>query len=85
MAVVIKRMVDPVVAGVLFTANPITGCRTEMVVDAAPGLGTAIVDVIVVPDHDVLGHDVPELDGGCLDKRQLEQLRDAGQRLQGHC
>ncbi|WP_449062331.1 PEP/pyruvate-binding domain-containing protein [Planomonospora algeriensis] len=84
MAVVIQRMIDPVAAGVLFTANPITGCRTEMVVDAAPGLGTAIVEGTVVPDHYVLGHRAPAApDGdGCLDGEQLEELREAGRRLQ---
>ncbi|MGP3964775.1 PEP/pyruvate-binding domain-containing protein [Nonomuraea sp. 3N208] len=86
MAVVVQRMIDPVVAGVLFTANPITGCRTEMIVDAAPGLGTAIVDGTVVPDHYVLGNQAPALpDGdGCLGKEQLEELRHAGRRLQEH-
>ncbi|ONF72185.1 PEP/pyruvate-binding domain-containing protein [Amycolatopsis keratiniphila] len=86
MAVVIQRMIDPVVAGVLFTANPITGCRTEMIVDAAPGLGTAVVDGTVVPDHYVLGHarTVPQLPEGCLGTQELEQLRDAGLRLQRH-
>ncbi|MFI6501295.1 PEP/pyruvate-binding domain-containing protein [Nonomuraea typhae] len=82
MAVVVQRMIDPAAAGVLFTANPITGCRTEMVVDAAPGLGTAIVDGTVVPDHYVLNHHTPT--GGCLAPDQLEQLRAAGRRLQEH-
>ncbi|WP_340682600.1 PEP/pyruvate-binding domain-containing protein [Amycolatopsis coloradensis] len=87
MAVVIQRMIDPTAAGVLFTANPITGCRTEMIVDAAPGLGTAIVDGTVVPDHYVFDHRaraMPHQAEGCLDTRQLEQLRDAGLRLQRH-
>ncbi|PZG04954.1 PEP/pyruvate-binding domain-containing protein [Nonomuraea aridisoli] len=86
MAVVVQRMIDPAVAGVLFTANPITGCRTEMVVDAAPGLGTAIVDGTVVPDHHVIGHRAPAVPNGdgCLGKEQLEALRDAGRRLQKH-
>ncbi|WP_236808713.1 PEP/pyruvate-binding domain-containing protein [Amycolatopsis albispora] len=85
MAVVVQRMVDPVVAGVLFTANPITGCRTEMVVDAAPGLGTAIVDGTVVPDHYVLAHHSPATArNGWLDAHQLDQLREAGARLQRH-
>ncbi|UJW30402.1 pyruvate, water dikinase [Saccharothrix sp. AJ9571] len=85
MAVVVQRMIDPVVAGVLFTANPITGCRTEMVVDAAPGLGTAVVDGSVVADHYVLGEGSPDSpEGGCLDDLQLRQLRDAGRRLQRH-
>ncbi|TMR93187.1 PEP/pyruvate-binding domain-containing protein [Nonomuraea basaltis] len=87
MAVVIQRMIDPAVAGVLFTANPITGCRAEMVVDAAPGLGTAIVDGTVVPDHYVLDQHapaVPDHDDGVLDEQQLDQLREAGRRLQRH-
>ncbi|MBF8187169.1 pyruvate, water dikinase [Nonomuraea sp. K274] len=85
MAVVVQRMIDPAVAGVLFTANPITGCRTEMVVDAAPGLGTAIVEGTVVPDHYVIGRAQAVPDGdGCLRKEQLQALRDAGLRLQEH-
>ncbi|MDF5751011.1 PEP/pyruvate-binding domain-containing protein [Spongiactinospora sp. TRM90649] len=84
MAVVIQKMIDPVAAGVLFTANPITGCRTEMVVDAAPGLGTAIVDGTVVPDHYVLGPRLPAAPAGCLSSEQLEELHQAGRRLQDH-
>jgi pyruvate,water dikinase len=44
-------MVDAVVAGVLFTANPVTGRRGEAVIDASPGLGEAIVSGAVNPDH----------------------------------
>ena len=47
-------MVAPAVAGVLFTANPLTGRRDEMAVDAAPGLGTAVVDGTAAVDHYVL-------------------------------
>ncbi|MEW9552221.1 PEP/pyruvate-binding domain-containing protein [Nonomuraea sp. NPDC050783] len=86
MAVVVQRMVDPVVAGVLFTANPVTGCRVETVVDAAPGLGTAVVEGTVVPDHHVLRQGTPAVPNpdGCLDAGQLEELRAAGARLQAH-
>lgn len=86
MAVVVQRMIDPAVAGVMFTTNPITGCRTEMVVDAAPGLGTAIVEGTVIPDHYVLNQHTPAVPNpdGCLDQELLEQLRDAGLRLQRH-
>ena len=34
MAVVVQRMVEPRAAGVMFTANPITGTRSEIVIDA---------------------------------------------------
>ncbi|MBB6550542.1 PEP/pyruvate-binding domain-containing protein [Nonomuraea rubra] len=86
MAVVVQRMIDPVAAGVMFTANPITGCRTELVVDAAPGLGTAVVEGSVVPDHYVLDERMPAVPnpGGCLNAEQLGQLRAAGLRLQEH-
>ena len=83
MCVVVQRMVDPVAAGVLFTANPITGTRTEMVVDAVAGLGDVVVDGSVTADHYVLIRQQPVAGArGCLNSAQLEQLRDAGQRLQ---
>ncbi|MGR6917901.1 PEP/pyruvate-binding domain-containing protein [[Actinomadura] parvosata] len=80
MAVVVQRMIDPVAAGVLFTANPATGCRTEMVVDAAPGLGTAVVEGTVMPDHYVLDRWAPPApgQGGRLDAERLDLLRAAG-------
>ena len=53
-AVVVQRMVDPEVAGVLFTADPLTGARDRTVVDAAPGLGEAVVSGEVTPEHLVL-------------------------------
>jgi rifampicin phosphotransferase len=53
-AVVIQRMVDAEFAGVMFTANPVTGDRDEVVVDANPGLGEAVVSGLVTPDHYVL-------------------------------
>lgn len=54
LAVVIQRMVDAAVAGVLFTANPVTGRRGQAVIDASPGLGEAVVSGAVNPDHFVV-------------------------------
>jgi phosphoenolpyruvate synthase/pyruvate phosphate dikinase len=54
MAVVVQRMVPAEHAGVLFTANPVTGARDEVVIDASPGLGEAVVSGLVTPDHYVL-------------------------------
>ncbi len=51
LAVVIQRMVDAQVSGVLFTANPVTGRRRQAVIDASPGLGEAVVSGAVNPDH----------------------------------
>ncbi|TQM42988.1 PEP/pyruvate-binding domain-containing protein [Pseudonocardia cypriaca] len=56
-AVVVQRMVPAAFAGVLFTANPVSGARDEVVVDASSGLGEAVVSGLVTPDHYVLGAD----------------------------
>lgn len=49
MGVVIQRLVAADVAGVLFTCNPMTG-NDELVVEAAWGLGEAVVQGLVIPD-----------------------------------
>ncbi|MGH2352246.1 MAG: PEP/pyruvate-binding domain-containing protein, partial [Chloroflexota bacterium] len=54
LAVVVQQMVDATVAGVLFTANPLTGRRRQAVIDASPGLGEAVVSGAVTPDHFVV-------------------------------
>ena len=54
LAVVVQRMVDADVAGVMFTANPVTGNRRQLVVDASPGLGESVVSGSVNPDRFVL-------------------------------
>lgn len=54
LAVVVQRMVDAASAGVLFTADPVTGRRRQAVLDAAPGLGEAVVSGSVDPDHFVV-------------------------------
>ncbi|WP_393054690.1 rifamycin-inactivating phosphotransferase [Streptomyces sp. LN549] len=50
MAVVVQRMVFPQAAGILFTADPVTGNRTVATVDAGFGLGEALVSGVVNPD-----------------------------------
>jgi phosphohistidine swiveling domain-containing protein len=54
LAVVVQRLVEPAVAGVLFTANPLTGKRHQAVIDANPGLGEAVVSGVTNPDHFVV-------------------------------
>ena len=49
-AVVVQQLVPADVAGILFTANPLTGARDQMMINAAWGLGEAIVGGQVTPD-----------------------------------
>lgn len=51
LAVVVQRMVESEISGVLFTANPLSGVRNHTVIDATYGLGEALVSGKVEPDH----------------------------------
>jgi pyruvate, water dikinase len=50
MGVVVQALVEPVAAGVLFTRHPVTGAE-ERLIEAAWGLGEAVVNGAVVPDR----------------------------------
>jgi pyruvate,water dikinase len=78
LAVVVQRMVDAEAAGVMFTANPVTGRRREAVIDASPGLGEAVVSGAVNPDHFV----VDSASGNIL-QRRLGDKRTAVRPLPG--
>ncbi len=54
LAVVVQEMIPSDVSGVMFTANPLTGLRSETVIDATFGLGEALVSGQVEPDHYVV-------------------------------
>jgi rifampicin phosphotransferase len=86
LAVVVQRMVDAQAAGVLFTADPISGRRTRSVLDAAPGLGDAVVSGAVDPDHWVVdGRAITAGPaGGCLTDRQVRELVALGRRVEAH-
>ncbi len=49
MGVVVQQLVDPAVAGVLFTRHPVTGAD-ERLIEATWGLGEAVVQGLVIPD-----------------------------------
>ncbi len=50
LAVVVQRMVFPEVSGIMFTADPVTGNRKMVAIDASFGLGEALVSGIVSAD-----------------------------------
>ncbi|WP_258804676.1 PEP/pyruvate-binding domain-containing protein [Pseudarthrobacter sp. NS4] len=78
LAVVVQQMVEVETAGVLFTANPVTGRRGHAVMDASPGLGEAVVSGAVNPDHYV----VDAVTGRILE-RKLGDKRVAVRALPG--
>ena len=95
LAVVVQVMVPSATAGVLFTANPLTGRRQEAVIDAAPGLGEAVVSGVVRPDHFVVDTaadrivdrtrgDEGSSGAACLTDRQVLELARLGARVEAH-
>src|SRR5579859_716368 len=50
MAVVVQELVLADADGILFTSNPLTGARDQMIINAAWGLGEAIVSGQITPD-----------------------------------
>ena len=75
MAVVIQCMVQADAAGVIFTADPLSGHRDVMVLEAVPGLGEALVS----------GHATPErYRVRASDGHMLERLGSDGQPLSDH-
>lgn len=50
LAVVVQLLIPAEAAGIMFTANPITGERDQIVINASWGLGEAVVGGLVTPD-----------------------------------
>ncbi|ONI80992.1 pyruvate, phosphate dikinase [Actinosynnema sp. ALI-1.44] len=57
MAVVVQVMVPATAAGVMFTADPVSGSRGSIMINAAWGVGEAVVSGDVTPDTYVLTGD----------------------------
>jgi phosphohistidine swiveling domain-containing protein len=87
LAVVVQRMVEAESAGVLFTADPITGRRRRAAIEAVRGLGEQLVSGAVNPDHfivDTRSGTVLERRGDILSDVQLRDLAAFGARIEKH-
>jgi phosphoenolpyruvate synthase/pyruvate phosphate dikinase len=69
LAVVIQLLVPAEAAGILFTANPVTGRRDQAMISAAWGLGEAVVGGLVTPDALV----VDKASGEVLDRQTADK------------
>ncbi|GAA5198295.1 hypothetical protein GCM10023346_35170 [Arthrobacter gyeryongensis] len=70
--VVVQVMVAPDVAGVLFTADPTTGERGVMVINASYGLGETVVSGLVTPDTFVVDKAILTVKKATLGMKDLE-------------
>ncbi|MFG2533007.1 rifamycin-inactivating phosphotransferase [Streptomyces sp. NPDC048516] len=80
MAVVVQQMVFPQAAGILFTADPVTGNRNTATVDAGFGLGEALVSGLVNPDVFTVRHDAVVAKTIAAKQRAVQALPAGGTR-----
>ena len=74
-AVVVQRMVDAEKSGVLFTSHPSTGAPMA-IVEAAWGLGEAVVSGNVSPDNYVIDRGSGEIEDLTVATKRIECVRD---------
>ncbi|WP_440769843.1 phosphoenolpyruvate synthase [Natronorubrum sp. DTA28] len=71
-AVVVQQMVDAQKSGVMFTSHPSTGDPT-MIIEAAWGLGEAVVSGAVSPDNYVVPRNDDEIDVTVAEKKVMHE------------
>ncbi|TKX84562.1 phosphoenolpyruvate synthase, partial [Halorubrum sp. SS5] len=75
-AVVVQRMVDAEKSGVMFTSHPSTG-EPQVTIEAAWGLGEAVVSGTVSPDNYVYDRERGAVDKVTVADKKVEMVKDA--------
>lgn len=76
-AVVVQRMVNAEKAGVMFTSNPITNDRNSVLLEAAWGLGEAVVSGIVTPDNITIDKTTGEVTSEYISYKETMVVRES--------
>jgi pyruvate,water dikinase len=74
-AVVVQRMVDAEKSGVMFTSHPSTG-EARIIIEAAWGLGEAVVSGSVSPDNYVVDRRTNEVLDETVAQKKVQMVRD---------
>jgi pyruvate,water dikinase len=78
MGVTVQQMVDAVVSGVMFTCNPLSGDRSMVAINAAWGLGLAVVGGEVTPDDHLVSKVTGEVVRETIADKQIEYVPASG-------
>ncbi|TRO51471.1 hypothetical protein E2P71_09030 [Candidatus Bathyarchaeota archaeon] len=93
LAVVVQSMVQSQSSGVMFTVNPLTGVRTETVINASFGLGDLLVSGQIEPDEYIVDEVSGEIKSSkigakndnsgrqALTDEQIKELNGIGSRI----
>jgi pyruvate,water dikinase len=77
-AIVVQQMIEARTAGVMFTRSPLTGDRSVITIEAAWGLGSAIVGGEVTPDRFVIAKITGEVSVREISDKHIQHLPAEG-------
>ena len=72
----VQKMVNSGCAGVMFTINPVTGNRNEIVIEGNYGLGETVVSGAVNPDDFVIDKATTTIKDRRISRKTIEYIRD---------
>lgn len=76
-AVIVQRMVNSEKSGIIFTANPSTNNKNEIVIEAGFGLGEAIVSGSVTPDQYLVDKETLQIKERKINAQEFSIIRDS--------
>ncbi len=76
LSAVVQKMVNSKTSGVMFTANPVTNDRSEIMINAAWGLGEAVVSGAVSPDEYIVKKGTWEIKEKYIAKKEVMYVRN---------
>ncbi len=72
----VQKMVNSKAAGVAFTINPVTGDRSQMMIEGNWGLGESVVSGAVTPDDYLVDKETLKVIHRNIAKKTIEYIRD---------
>jgi len=76
MAVIIQKMINSDISGILFTANVVNNDQSQMFLNASWGLGNSIADNLVIPDTIILRKENFEILKIIIGKKEKKTIRN---------
>jgi len=72
----VQKMVNSRAAGVMFTINPVTGDRDEIVIEGNFGLGETVVSGVVNPDDFIVDKNTMKIKERRIARKTIKYIRD---------
>ena len=84
MAVIVQKLIDADISGVIFTADPLTGATGNVIIEACFGLGESLVSGKVTPDRFVVRKNKLKLWSRTISEKKLERVVNKDGSVEEH-